>query len=769
VSEQSQLDEALHLRGALAPILIARDAFGIPHISSANEHDAWFGQGFASAQDRLWQMEYDRRRATGRWSEAVGASGLPGDILARRLQLGRSAKSDLRSMSPETREMFEAYAAGVNAYLQSGQPLPLEYELTSLKPEPWEPWHSIAAFKVRHVLMGVWQRKVAMAHLLLLIGVEAFQCLDSRPPIGSAVILPPDGAVAELYETAWSDLTKAASQFGFLSEVEPGSNSWAVHGSRTTTGMPVLCNDSHRALDVPNVYWQAHVQCPDFDVIGATFPGLPGFPHFGHNGRVAWSITHGSADYQDLYIERFDAQNPGRYQTSDGWDDAEYRQETIAVYDSEPKSIEVWRTRHGPVVHGDPRLGAALSMRYTATDEPCRGFEALRPMLLAGTVSELHETQREWVDPVNNLVSADTSGNIGYLTRGYLPVRSTQAHRLLPAPGWSGENEWIGRVPFEELPQAINPQQGFIVTANQKIVPGDSPYISDWFSPPARAERIRKLLASEGRLDVPDIIAIQGDVTSEPALGWIRVLQRSGPYSGDAEQARTLLTDWDGELRADSAAALLYAYFRRKLARSLFEPVTGPEAWQWLVSAVIPSTPLLINHWMANVVAGLDEQFAKTTPSGDAWDSVLPAVLGAAWTTASSRCGADSREWKWGDVHTTNAVHTLTAGLPDIGPSLDPPRVSLGGDADTIQAASYEWQESDSFPITSLSVYRQAVDLSDIAHATFVIPGGDSGIPGSEHYADQLEIWRGHQRIPMHYAEEDVRDASVQRLTLIPS
>ena len=313
---KAQTGGILRVHGLDEPVGIARDAFGVAHIRAATEHDAWFGQGFASAQDRAWQMEYDRRRATGRWAAVAGPAALAGDRLSRRLQLARAAKADVAAMSTETRAMFEAYAAGVNAFFESGRPLPVEYGLAGIRPKRWEPWHSVAAFKIRHVLMGQWQQKLAMARLLALIGPGVMTRLDDRSPAGSPVILPPGGSVPDLYERSASELAEAAEQLGLVSEVEAGSNSWAVHGSRTTTGMPVLCNDSHRALDVPNVYWQAHVTCPAFDVIGATFPGVPAFPHFGHNGKVAWNITHTHADYQDLYIEQFDPQQPGRYRVA---------------------------------------------------------------------------------------------------------------------------------------------------------------------------------------------------------------------------------------------------------------------------------------------------------------------------------------------------------------------------------------------------------------------------------------------------------------------
>src|SRR5579883_683133 len=356
------LDGAITVAGLNATVTIRRDEHGVPHVRAHTEADAWFGMGFAAAQDRLWQMEYDRLRAAGRLAEAAGAVALPADRLARRLDLVRAARRDLAALSPATRAMFEAYAAGVNAFLERGR-LPLEYALTGIEPEPWEPWHSVAIFKIRHVLMGVWQTKLAQARLLAAIGPEAYARLDGRPPAGSAVIVPPSGVVRALVENGAAEIAAAARLLGFLAEAEAGSNSWAVHGSRTTTGRPVICNDSHRALDVPTVYWQAHVACPAFDVIGATFPGTPGFPHFGHNGRVVWNITHGMADTQDLYIEEFDGE--GRCRTPDGWQPCEHRRETITVRGGEPETIDLWRTQHGPVVHGDPASGHAIALRWT--------------------------------------------------------------------------------------------------------------------------------------------------------------------------------------------------------------------------------------------------------------------------------------------------------------------------------------------------------------------------------------------------------------------
>jgi penicillin amidase len=762
----ASLGGSLTVPGLLAPVTIRRDAFGIPHVQATDEHGAWFGQGFAGAQDRLWQMEYDRRRACGRWAEVVGAAAAPADVLARRLQLAASAQADVAAMSAATRAMFETYAAGVNAFLGSGKPLPPEYAHTDLTPEPWQPWHSVACYKIRHAAMGSWPRKLAQALLLARIGPDAYARLHGGQRIESPVILPPGETVTQLLAVADAEVRQAAEALSFLTESDGGSNSWAVHGSRTSTGLPVLCNDSHRQLDVPNVYWQVHLACPEFDASGATFPGVPGLPHFGHNGHVAWNITHAMADTQDLYIERFDAAETTRYLTPDGWAEAQRHSETITVRHGQPVEIELWRTRHGPVIHGDPRSGRALALRYTATELPCRGFEPLRPMLRARTVAELQETQRRWVDPVNNLVSADTAGTIGYLTRGSLPMRSSPAARSLPVPGWTGEHEWTGYVPFERLPRAINPPEGFIATANQQIIAGDDPYISDIFALPYRAQRIVELLSASDRMTPEQIGAMQSDTTSVAARAWVTLLSRLGPFTGEAEAARLLLASWDANLLPDSPAALLYAHFRRAVAEALFEPLVGRDTWAWLTDGHLAAAGGMVARWLAGVVAAPDA--GGTAPDGRLWEELLPAPLAAAWQATARAAGPDPRRWRWADWHHTAAQHSLAGALPEHAATLNPPQVAVGGDGDTIQAAGYAWGRGERFPITGLSVYRQVVDLSRIDQSSSVVPGGASGLPRTAHAADQLELWRAHRRVPVPYGEQAVAAGTVETLRLAP-
>lgn len=755
-------------------VTIRRDSYGIAHIEAASAKDAWYAMGFASAEDRLFQMDYDRRRATGRWAEIAGEAALAADVLARRLGIAAAAQADLQLMSDKVRSSFEAYAAGVNAAIRSSGS-PLECSTLGYEVEPWEAWHSVAAFKVRHVLMGLWQHKLAQAMLLARSGRDALLRFDTRVPLGAAVAVPAGGRLEGLIAEALDEVSKVEPYLNFLAEVEPGSNAWAVAGSRTTHGAAVICNDSHRALDTPNVYWQCHVTCADFDVIGATFPGIPGFPHFGHNGRVAWAITHATADTQDLYVEWFDPDNPGRYKTVDGWAEADLRSETVLVRDMPPFDIEIWTTRHGPVVHGDPRRGMALAMRYTATDGPHRGFEALQEMLVAQDVADLVDAQRDWVDPVNNLVAADVTGRIAYQTRGLLPVRSSTIHRRLPVPGWTGEDEWVATVPFEQMPRILDPEVGYLLTANNVIREGDAPYISYSFAEPFRAERIRQRLSQSRKLSLTELADLQGDVHSVAAEWWSSALAGHGPYSDDspAELARRMLSRWDGDLGSESAEALLYGCFRRTLAEQLYRPVVGHPTWEWMVSEAVPATGVLIRRSLGRDVwefLGGPTRPGPGSPNGG--DGLIPQVLEAslreAWDDACTAGGPDPERWRWSDHHRLVPRHPLSSLALDWPVRIQATVVPMGGDGDTVQAASYGWRRGAPFQVSGLSVYRQVIDMSDPGRGEWVIPGGASGDPTEAHFDDQMGVWASHKRIPMLYRPEEVAADCRSTTVLVP-
>jgi len=774
-------------------VYIRRDEYGIPHVEAENEADAWFGTGYACAEDRMWQLEWYRLRGQGRWAEVVGKTGVEEDIFFRKMDLVATSMGDVAAMSPETKAMFDSYAAGVNAYLQSASDLPEEYVLTGIAPETWEPWHSVLLFKVRHAVMGKWQLKLARTQLIQRIGAEKYSFLESLQADGQNVLVPPcevtSGTESPSFEGADS-LGRLAARLKNWVSVEGGSNSWVVQGSRVTTGKPVLCNDSHRPLDVPNVYWQVQVRCPGFNAAGGAFPGYPAFPHFGHTESVGWCITHGMADNQDLYLEKFNQEDPSLYLTEDGWKKTERTVSVIKVRDGEPFDLEIRRTRHGVVIQDDAAKGWGLSLSYTATDRTNRQAECLRLMIKAKTVDELIESQREWVEPVNNFLCADVSDGIGYLTRGRLPVRSTPDGRQFIVPGWTDEHKWIGDVPFEELPRIVNPPGGFIATANQRIQNGEDPYIAHEFAPASRAERIVELLKGTGVMSAEEIASIQGDTVSVRALGWSGILESlPDRFSLDApaDSAKKLLSGWDGNLLPGSCRALLYGFFRRELAHKSIEPIVGGETWKWLTDGNNPGGEFLLESWLYNLGDRACKLGVETPlPDGRLWENLLPDVLSAAWRKTVALTGSEEPEsWSWGPHHKTCAQHTLAEIYPDKARRLNPPSVEMGGDGDTIQVSSYSLsggaprigsaghtsaaaRDLGVFPVQSISVYRQFIDFSDTGGAKWVIPAGSSGRTGSSHAEDQLEVWLSHRLVPMYFSADDVKANAVSELRLDP-
>ena len=421
----------LRLAGLDGSVRVFRDRHGIPHVRAVSAHDAFFGQGFVTAQDRLWHMDYDRHRAYGRWAELVGPSAVAEDKVMRRFQIGPTVRRDYDAVNVETRGMLDAYAAGVNAFIETSESMPIEYDLVGARPESWEPWDCLAVFKVRHIMMGVFEGKLWRAKLANTLGVEKTAELIRGYQPGHLLIVPPgtDYDAPEL--DGLKELESGLEAISWLrQDPEAGSNSWVLSGSRTASGKPLLAGDPHRGLDTPNVYYQNHVECPDFDVIGLSFPGCPGFPHFGHNSGVAWCVTHAGADYQDLFLERFRVNGETRYEYKGEWLPADVRREVMEVRGEESVEMDVTVTRHGPVIAGDPAKGNAISFRYTATAEPNLGFEALPRMMRARSADDLDESMRAWIDPCNNLLFADVDGNIAYLNRGQVPIRS-----MADAPG----------------------------------------------------------------------------------------------------------------------------------------------------------------------------------------------------------------------------------------------------------------------------------------------------------------------------------------------
>lgn len=766
------LESTIRAQGLERPVDVFRDRWGVPHVRAQTDHDAFFAQGFVTAQDRLWHMDYDRHRALGRWAEFAGERGLGEDRLMRTFGVERAAKADYSVSSHAARSMLDAYAAGVNAFIETTKSLPVEYRLLDALPETWQPWHSLAVYKVRNMLMGTYEVKLWRARLALVLGAEQAAALFRSYPDDGLVSVPPGAAFGAFDIDCLDHLVGVAEDLAWLGEAEGGSNAWVVSGERTTSGLPLLAGDSHRALDTPNVYYQTHLTCPSFRCSGYALPGVPGMPHFSHTEYVAWGMTHGVADYQDLYIERF-RKRDGRleYASRGGWHPADVTSERLAARDGETRRLTVVRTRHGPVVAGDPEAGHGLAFSHTGTNSGTPWANTLCDLLAARCADEAEEALRDWTEPVNNFVYADVHGEFGYRYRGRIPIRS-RANAWVPVPGWTGEHEWRGRIPFEELPNARNPAAGFVVTCNNAPTTADYPhYINTHFAPDWRARRITARLGAlpARSATIEDMASIHADRESIPARILAGLVDRLRPADDDVRVACEILSAWDCRMDRDSASAAIYGTARTFLLRDIVDAAFGEMTDEVLdaASAFGRGAGSHLGTLYAAAVRAMAENDRSCLAPGRTWETVLESALARAMAELRAKLGDDVAGWAWGSVHHTRPRHPLSRTFPDAAPLLDPPPLATHGDGDTPLAGAYSI--ADRFVATVMSVNRYVHDPSDWRNSRWIVPLGASGHPGSPHYADQAGRWADVETIPQLWDWDDIVAGAEARQTLKPA
>jgi len=735
------LDGCLSLPGLSAPVEVLRDRWGIPHIrAEGGQVDAFRAQGFVHAQDRLFQMELNRRRGLGRAAEWLGAAAMEGDMLARRLGMEAASRRDYAALGDEARAMVDAYAAGVNAFLESGAPPAIEYQLLDATPEPWEGWHCIAVMRRLGLLMGSVWFKLWRAAALPVVGAE--NALKLRyDDNGRDLLLIPPGAEAKRWAATIAELQPAIAALLATEAVDAtggGSNNWAIAPAQSATGRPVVAGDPHRVFEIPNMYAQGHLACRDFDVIGLTVPGVPGFPHFAHNGRVAWCVTHAFVDIHDFFVERFDA---GARNTAfrDGWKPVTRRTETVAVRGAEPRSVEVVETHHGPVIAGDPASGTAIALRSVQFAETDLSFDCLPRMMRARDVESLFEATRGWGLIDHNLVAGDTTGRIGHLVRARLP-RRPRSNGWLPVPGWTGAHEWTGWIPHEEMPRVMDPPGGLIVTANNRVAADDgADYLCTDCHPPYRAQRVLARLrqAAEAR-SVEGAAAVHADTLSLNALLIRdRLAAIDAPTDAAAAALRGRLLAWDGRMEAGSSAPTAYVAFRRALTAILAERSgLGALAGTSLLS-VSPGIAPMNQLWWA-LPTLLREQDVSLL---DGWD--WPRAMAEALT----RAAAEDTSRLWGEMHRPRLAHPLSALFPDWAALLDPPALPVGGDTDTVLANGF--LAASGAVATYGALARYAFDVGAWENSRWAVFHGVSGHPGSPHYADQHPVWADAAMVPM--------------------
>ncbi len=744
-----------------------RDAYGIPHIKAHNLKDAFFGQGFFTAQDRLFQMDMDRRKAYGRMSELIGPTGLVTDCMMRKFQIAESVKSDYEALNDETKTMLTAYAAGVNAFIKSTAVPSAEYALLDAAPEEWSPYDSLAVYKVRHLFMGVFESKLWRAKLVNLLGAEKAQKIMPTYPNGGLLIIPPGHTYTGDWVSEFDDIQAVAEHLKWLEDVEGGSNNWVVSGSRTKSGLPLLAGDPHRGLDTPNVYYQNQLACPEFDVIGFSFPGIPGFPHFAHNQDAAWAITHASNDYQDLYVEKLDPEQPHKYLYQNRWLDMEVKQETILVKGQPAEEITLMKTIHGPVLRYDSKQGSALAFKYNSLEKHNRTFDCLLPMMKAKTCDDLEEAVRLWVDPSNNMVFADKNGDIGYINRGKVPVRSTFANYWVPVPGWTGEYEWQGYVPFEALARSRNPETGFVVTANNRITDKDYPYtLGLFYAPEFRARRIFSRLSALSNCTAGDMQAIHAERESIPARILIEQLRDYEPADEFHKDLLSRLLNWNCCMDADRIEPTLYSAVRKALNKLVLAPLYGPLA-QKVFESVKAAEQRHLGQLSTQLILDMASGDTRLLPPGREWHELVQQAFTTGVENLQNAFGSDIEAWQWGKVHFTSPTHPLAGLFPELADSLNPPKVSVSGDGDTPQSAHF----GPGFPfvIDSTSVARYVFDLSDWDMSRWIVPLGSSGHAGSGHYADQSALWGRVETIDMAYSWDKVVSQAVSVQSIAPS
>jgi penicillin G amidase len=721
-------DGTLALAGLQAPVRIVRDRHGIPTIAARSEHDADFALGFLHAQDRLFEMDMMRRFGAGRLSEVLGARTLEIDKVMRTLGLYRAAEAQYAGLAPPVRAALDAYAAGVNAFLAARRgALPPEYYLLRAEPAPWRPADSLVWGKIMDLeLTGNFRHELMHARVLARLSPDALEVLYPPYPKDAPVALQGMRALLrglpldQLYALLPPSVGPQAA-----------SNEWVVDGAHSQSGRPLLANDPHLDFAAPGVWYLARIKTPGLTLTGVTAPGTP-FLVIGHNAHIAWGFTTTGSDVEDLFIEKPDPDDPARYLTPDGPRPFEVRHETIAVRGAAPVALTVRATRHGPVISDLARYGVggdmlALETTWLGADDATP--DALWSMARATDWASFKAALEPWVAPQQNIVYADVDGHIGFIAPARIPIRKA-GDGWLPAPGWSGDHDWSGSVPFADLPAAFDPPAGRIVTANNKIVPEDYRYFltRDW-EPPYRAERIAALLDRTPRQSPDASAAIEADDLSLPAQTLLPLMLDMVPADEAQRQALAALKSWNLRMDRGAAAPLIFTAWLRDLNRVLFERKLGPlfpAYWSLRPQAV----QRILTQDRAWCGAGAD--------CGPALAQALALALG----DLRRLYGTDMSQWRWGRAHLAAFASAVWSHVPLLDRWLDLAIPADGGN-DTVNAgAMFVGDRAAPFLDRHGPSLRMIVDLAAPDRARFMIAPGQSGNPLSAHWGDLARPWR---------------------------
>ena len=785
-----RLDGKVRVAGLSAPVTVIRDAHGAPTIEAANFDDLFFAQGYVTAQDRLFQMDGMRRFAGGELAEILGGDFVKHDRQQRILGLRMMAKKSAENAPPETRAHFEAYARGVNAYIETHRDrLPLEFRILRYSPKPWTPEDSMVigmqmvedlSTSPRHALMR--EKILAKLGPELTADLYVNSSWHDRPP---TVARP--GLDQEIKDKDQNDdededddsgtdssVTGLMPRFDILPQrpemflderpIVLGSNNWVVSGAHTVSGKPLLSNDMHLGHQMPNLWYEAHLRygAGNFDVAGVTLPGYP-YVIVGHNQRIAWGFTNLGPTVEDVYVETF---NPdGLYLTPDGWKQPEHRREVIHVKEKQDAIVDVVVTRHGPIVTElQPGETRKLALRWTLYDGTRSPFFAVDS---AQKWKEFRRAFSELDAPGQNVVYADVDGNIGYQATGKIPIRAT-GDGSLPENGSDDAHEWVGYVPFEKLPNVYNPPSGIIATANSRITPDGYKYsLSTEWEAPWRTARIYRVLESGKKFSAADMLALETDVYSDMdrffGERFVYAVDHAKNPSARAKAAAEILRQWDGRMITSSAAPTIAVKAREELVRLLLEPKLGvapkdPEqiettlswkSYQWMMSTV----------WLENVIQHQLPRWLPETYSN--YDELLTAAVEAAVDSnpaQGSNAPQDLNSWKWGSFHPVRIQHPIYGKIPFLrrwtGPGMQP----QSGSEFTVKAVSRDHGPSE----------RITDDLANLDQSTLNLVTGEAGNLFSPFYMDQWKGWYEGFTFPWSFSGAAVEKARAHEVVLEP-
>lgn len=748
----AQVEGEINVPGLQKPVEVLRDAWGVPHIYAKNQHDLFFAQGFVAAQDRLFQIDLWRRSARGETAAAVGPSAVEADRFARLIRYRGDLDAEWAIYSPDARAIAVAFTDGINACIAFlGERLPLEFQLAGFRPGKWQPEDCLGRMSGITMVRN-FRQEVSRARLVAAVGIEKARWLSPADPVR-------DYSAAEGLDLSGIDARilagyEAATKLLSFDRGPQGSNNWAIDGTLSRSGKPLMASDPHRALTLPALRYLVHLHAPGWNVIGGGEPALPGVA-LGHNEHVAWGFTIVGNDQADLYVEETHPEDPTRYRVGREWLEMEVVREEIEVRGAaNPQAVELRFTRHGPVLFQDDKVRRAYVLRWVGALPGGAAYMGSLALDRARNAAEFVKAIDAWRLPSENIVYADVNGNIGWLAAAQTPLRPGW-DGLLPVPGADDKYPWQGFLPYAELPQVANPPERFVATANHNILPrGYAKQIAYEWAPPYRHERIRQRLQGQSQFGLEEMQSIQHDDTSLAGQRLAKLAQHVVADTPPLQAAVNLLRNWGGSLPIDSQAGAVYGVWLQELQAGLYKPHL-PESMKDIPLENVPVV-------LAALENPEEKWFGPKPQAGR--DRLLKDALASAIGRLEKQFGANPSQWRWGRLHTARFPHPLASlGEPyakafNLGP------VPRPGDGLAPNATRHNLK----FEQVNGATYRHIFDLADWDRGLATSAPGQSGQPGSPHYADLLPLWAEGKYFPLVYSREKVEAHAKHRLELKP-